>query len=279
LAVIFGLGFTGARVARRLLQRGVPVSAAVRGVERFAEHALSGVELRELNLEDPDSMGLPQRAAVLVTIPPLPEPANSRLHEAILRIAPSRVVYISSTGVYGDRIEVDAGTPAAPNDPRGDARLAEEQWMAAGPWSCLTLRSAAIYGPGRGVHTAIREGRLPRGSGAGVVSRIHVDDLAAIAEAGLFSEIEGAWPVADDAPCSTDEIVDWCCEHLRWNSGDIPEIASHGAIRGRKADGRKIREILGVKLRYPSWKTGIPASIAEEREAEATPAAEQQSTQ
>jgi hypothetical protein len=30
-----------------------------------------------------------------------------------------------------------------------------------------------------------------------------VDDLAAIIHAGLFSGIEGAWPVADDAPCST----------------------------------------------------------------------------
>ena len=79
-----------------------------------------------------------------------------------------------------------------------------------GPWSSLILRSAAIYGTGRGVHAALREGRIPRGAGAGIVSRIHVEDLAAIIEAGLYAELEGAWPVADDAPCSSTEIAAWC---------------------------------------------------------------------
>ena len=35
-------------------------------------------------------------------------------------------------------------------------------------------------------------------------------------------------------------------------------------ISGRKVDGSKIREMLKVELQYPSWKTGIQASLAEE---------------
>lgn len=264
MVLIFGLGFTGARVARRLLRRGVPVIAPVRGIERFADPALAAAQLRELNLDDPDSMELPRHARVLVTIPPLPAPANTKLRESIRGIAPARVVYISSTGVYGGRVEVDSGTPATPNDARGHARLEEERWMTSGPWSSLILRSAAIYGPGRGVHAAIREGKMPRGAGAAIVSRIHVDDLAAIAEAGLFSDIQGAWPVADDAPCSTNEIVSWCRDHLKLQSDSIPEIPAAAPISGRKIDGREIRNLLQVELQYPSWQTGIPASIAEE---------------
>ena len=97
---------------------------------------------------------------------------------------------------------------------------------------------------------------MPRGGGSGVVSRIHVDDLSAIIHAGLFSGIEGAWPVADDDPCSTAEIVAWCLES--------PANKSEIAIPGRRVDGTRIRQKLGIELAYPSWRTGIPASIAEE---------------
>jgi hypothetical protein len=163
---------------------------------------------------------------------------------------------VSSTGVYGDQVDVNEETPAQPHDERGRLRLEEEHWIAAGPWTSLILRAAAIYGPERGVHVALREGRVPRGGGSGIVRRIHVDDLSAIIHAGFFSEIEGAWPVADDDPCSTAEIAAWCCK-TRANNSEI-------AISGRRVDGRRIREKLGVELTYASWRTGIPASLAEE---------------
>ena len=186
MVVILGLGFTGARLARRLLQRGVPVSAPVRGIRRFPELAMAGLQLSELNLDYPETMLLPRNAVVAILIPPLPEPENAALRETIRRIAPACVVYVSSTGVYGDQVDVDENTPAEPNDERGRLRLEEERWIASGPWTSLILRSAAIYGPGRGVHVAVRSGNLPRSAGSGIVSRIHVDDLAAIIEAGIF---------------------------------------------------------------------------------------------
>lgn len=256
MVIIFGLGFTGSRLARRLLRRGIRVWAPVRGIERFAD-------LAEARLSEyPDVTGLPSGACVVITIPPLPEAANTQLHEAILRVAPRRVVYISSTGVYGDKSEIDADSQAAPCDDRGRARLNEEQWIAAGSWTSLILRSAAIYGPGRGVHAALRQGKLPRGIGSGVTSRIHVDDLAAIAEGGIFTDVQGAWPVADDAPCSTDEIVRWCRENLHL---ETPEMPVYMTTPGRRVDGRKIRELLRVSLKYPDWRSGILASFQEEQ--------------
>lgn len=258
MVIVFGLGFTGSRVAWRLLARPVPVCAVVRGGHRFAELARAGVDLAEWNRDNL----LPRRARVVITTPPLAEPDNAALHDLILRIEPARVVYISSTGVYGGCVDVDASTPPQPNDDRGRIRLEEERWMAAGPWSSLILRSAAIYGPGRGVHAAIREGKAPRGAGAGVVSRIHVDDLAAIIEAGIFSDIQGAWPVADDEPCSTDQIIRWCRETLHLSFEWAAETGK--PVAGRRIDGRKIRELLQVNLKYPSWREGIAASLAEE---------------
>lgn len=259
MIIVLGLGFTGQRLAWRLLRRGVSVCAVVRGVDRFRKLADAGLVLSEFGA----APALPKNSVLINLIPPLPEAENAALRRCIQDLAPSRVLYISSTGVYGDQTEVDAKTPARPNDERGRLRLAEEQWVSSGPWTSLILRAAAIYGPGRGVHTAIRQGKVPRGTGSGVVSRIHVEDLAVTIEAGIFSDLEGAWPVADDEPCSTAEITDWL--------GEIREIkriesTSTAITRGRRVDGRKIREQLAIDLIYLSWRTGIPASIKEEEE-------------
>jgi hypothetical protein len=94
-----------------------------------------------------------------------------------------------------------------------------------------------------------------------VVSRIHVDDLAALAEAALLSEAEGSWPVADDLPCASAEIIDWCAGSLgiEKNAG-----AREFNLAGRRVDGSKVRGILGVALAYPTWKEGVPACLAAE---------------
>ena len=268
MVIILGLGFTGRHLAVRLLQRGVTVSAPVRGIQRFPELACAGLQLSELTLTHPEAMLRPRNAILVVLIPPLPGPENSGLRETIRNLAPKRVVYVSSTGVYGAQMEVDWTTPAEPNDDRGRLRLEEENWIASGPSSSLILRSAAIYGPGRGVHVAIREGKLPRGAGSGIVSRIHVEDLAAIVEAGLFAEVSGAWPVADDEPCSTAEIAAWCIKAGFAKPLQLQQVSDYQTvgrpISGRKVNGRRIREILEIELKYPSWQTGIAASVADE---------------
>lgn len=264
VVIIFGLGFTGKKLAHRLLDRKIAVYAAVRGLERFRELADRGLQLVELATIAEARIQLPERPVIVLLIPPLPEPENTRLRALIEHTEPRRVIYISSTSVYGGIPEVNEKTVPGPEDERGRARLDEERWVSSGPWSSLILRSAAIYGPGRGVHAALRAGKIPRGAGAGIISRIHVDDLAAIIEAGIFSNLTGAWPVADDMECATNEIAAWCAMHLK-----LPDFGStliRAAIKGRSVDGTKIRHMLGVELRYPSWQTGIPASLAEEED-------------
>jgi len=238
--IILGLGFTTQRLARRLRARGITIYDAKTAKD------------------------IPPGAILVHSVPPLAEPSNSAIHALITAIQPRRILYISSTGVYGSQTNVGASTPASPNDEKGRARLAEEQWIADPTFSgrsSLILRSAAIYGPGRGVHVRLREGKLPRGAG-GVVSRIHVDDLGSILEAGIDSELEGAWPVADEHPAASEEVVAWCAN--RMGIGLPEDSRQHFPVTGRKVDGRKIRELLGVTLAYPSYHTGIPASLQEE---------------
>ncbi|HEU5020297.1 MAG TPA: hypothetical protein VFT60_00355 [Bryobacteraceae bacterium] len=242
--VILGLGYTAKRLARLLQDSGRPVRAAVG--------------------HPPNPEGLPRSAVLVHSIPPVEEPDQSAIRACICALDPVRIVYISSTGVYGLQTNVDEMTAAAPDNDKGRARLAEEEWLAATGVPTLILRSAAIYGPGRGIHMRLRTGALtglPRGAG-GVVSRIHVEDLAALLAAGVDSDLTGAWPVADDRPAASSEVIRWYAARLGIS---LPEIPGDLAVpqRGRFVDGRKIRELLGVKLKYPSWETGIPASEAE----------------
>jgi nucleoside-diphosphate-sugar epimerase len=266
VTIILGLGFTGAALARRLRDRGEQVVAPVREVLRFRELASQGVQLSEWDFTNPDRMNLPRGQKIAWLIPPVPEPDCSALRRLVEKIEPNRVVYVSSTGVYGNTTEVNESSPPAPVDDRGRCRIDDEQWMAGHSWSTLIFRSAAIYGPGRGVQQAVKEGRLPRGAGSGSVSRIHVDDLAALIDAGLQSTIEGAWPVADEEPCASDEIIRWCEEYLdvkaaRSESTASPSLYRQGSIGGRSVDARRIFELLGMRLQHRSWRTGVRASL------------------
>ena len=134
----------------------------------------------------------------------------------------------------------------------------------------MILRPAAIYGPMRGVHSAMRQGRfrLAR-DGSNFVSRIQVDDLAALAVAALASSAAGAYPVADDEPCTSREIVEFCAQLLGLPlPGSVMESEVSETRRSdRQVNGSAIRRILGVDLKYASYRTGIPAALAAEADA------------
>lgn len=184
--------------------------------------------------------------------------------ELLSLLRPSRVVYLSTTGVYGDAREVDETTRVSPRTQRQRLRVDAETIVQRGPFSSLILRPAAIYGPGRGVHVSMRAGRYRLiGDGTNYVSRIHVDDLAALAEAALLLEATGAYPVADDEPCQALEMARFCAKLLRIEMPpSVPPEATDETLRAnRRVDGRAIRELLGVTLVYPSYRAGVPASL------------------
>lgn len=169
-----------------------------------------------------------------------------------------RVVYLSTTSVYGDARIVNEHTEVKPVSESARARVLTENAVAAGLWESLILRPAAIYGPGRGVHVSMREGRysLP-GDGSNFISRIHVDDLAAIVESGLLSNITGAFPVADARPCTSLEMAQYCASLL----GVAVPGPGDSQRADRQVDGSAILRVLGIQLRYPSYIEGVPACL------------------
>lgn len=259
MVTILGLGFTGRRLAARLLAEGQRVAAVVRDPARFGSLETAGLELYEWG----SAFRIPGKCRIFYSIPPLNSDEDTAVFEELSALLPERVVYVSSTGVYGRALEVDEVSSAEPADDKGHARLAAELRLSGGPWSTLVLRAAAIYGPHRGIHVAIREGRLPRGAGTGVVSRVHVDDLVSLAAVALDSTLEGSWPVADQAPCAGALIAAWLAGT---GGGTDPSDLREFPVSGRRVHGAKIFDLLKVKPRFPTWREGIRACIAEEAE-------------
>jgi nucleoside-diphosphate-sugar epimerase len=271
--LILGCGYTGRRVARTLAAAGHSVWATSRRPEDLD---LPGIIPLRVEALDPASLEaaaktLPTGLAVLHSIPLIqtndgwldPTP---RLLDAMGRRW-RRVVYLSTTGVYGAASYVDEHTPPAPRSQREHLRLTAENTLTNSGLSCLVLRPAAIYGPGRGVHVSIAAGnfRLLE-DGQNFVSRIHVDDLSALGAAGLQSELQGRYPVADEYPCKSIEIAEFCARLL---GKPMPASAARSELgetrrNNRQVDGSAILRLLGHRLRYPTYHVGVPASLAEQ---------------
>lgn len=243
--LILGAGYTGCRTAAILSRQGREVLALHR---------------TDIDFTKPDAPSKLQQLAlsnclVLHSIPSLPNNADATLLSGLHQKA-ARVVYISTTGVYGDAHLVDEDTPINPNHPR----VITETAVARGPWQSLILRPAAIYGPDRGVHISMASGKYTLlGNGSNYISRIHVEDLANLAAHALLSDITGAYPVADLHPCTSREIADYCASkfHLpppvETPISEVPESRRNN----RKVDGRAIFAKLGLTLQYPSYIEGL----------------------
>lgn len=272
--LILGCGFTGRRVAASLAGAGHTVLATSRRPERLA---LPGVRCLRLDLDDPASLAavaaaVPEGVRMLVSIP-LVQNSAGRWSDPTPRLLnalgpkPARVVYLSTTGVYGAQLHVDERSLPAPRNPREMLRVEAERAVLNGNWSSMVLRPAAIYGPHRGVHASMRRGtfRLP-GDGSRFISRIHVDDLAAIASAALLSSHNGAWPVGDEEPCTSLEICHFISDlsGLPMPAPASPDSVSHTLRNNRRVDGRAVVRLLGIRLRYASYRTGIPACLSAE---------------
>jgi nucleoside-diphosphate-sugar epimerase len=255
--VILGAGYTGARVAKLLADAG---------------HQVTSLRSADFDITRPETHAAIGRtvtpgAAVLHSIPVLRTEAGYRATMPVL--APllagraARVVYLSTTGVYGETPVVDSHTAVAPRHPREQLRVDEETAVLdpANGWSGLVLRPAAIYGPDRGIHISMREGKYRLvGDGSNHISRIHVDDLARIAAAALLSSITGAYPVADAEPCAAREIAAYCAQRYGLAMPLSVETLPADDTRrsNRQVNGQAILTALNLKLLYPTYREGLP---------------------
>lgn len=284
--LLAGCGYTGARLARRLMgQR--PVLALVRSAASAAALAAGGIPVRAVDL-DGDGQGgfaVPPDLASVVYLAPPPgggegDPRFQRFLAALGEVRPRVLVYLSTTGVYGDAqgAAVDEATPPAPGDAQGRRRLAAERagaaWCAERGVRWVALRVAGIYGPHRLPLDRLKAGEpvlRPEDSGPG--NRIHVDDLVAACEAALDRPVAGPVNVTDGDARSIGAFLELAARLAglppprRVTRAEARGVISPGMLAfllaSRRVLNRRLREDLGLRLRYPDPEAGLRASLEE----------------
>lgn len=284
--LIVGCGYVGQRLARQLRSEGAAVTGLVRTAESVAALQSQGITPLQVDLDSaailPD---LPARHADLYYFAPPPpdgdgDPRLQRLLAGLTEALPRRIVYISTSGVYGDCAGawIDEDQPVAPATPRGRRRAAAEAALQA--WSDATgvpiviLRVPGIYGPGKLPLERLRKGLpLLQEADSPYTNRIYVDDLIAACRAAMLRGQPGAaYNVSDGAPSN---MTDYFNRIAAVTGLPRPPVVGRDQLdqispgmRGfmeesKRLDTRRMREELGVQLRYPTLEAGLAASLAE----------------
>lgn len=282
---IIGSGDIGRRVAELCRARGLAVGALARSDESAARLAEAGVAVVRGDLDRPESLAaLPVGGAVVhyFAPPATRDEGDSRMGAFTARAPlPRKVVYISTTGVYGDRggDRVDEDTPPAPVTDRARRRLDAEQTLRA--WGrdrnvpVVVLRVAGIYGPGRWPLDRLRRGEpVVRAEECGYTNRIHADDLAAIclaaADRGAADRI---YNVSDGQDSTMTAYFHAVAD--RFGIPRPPELTMAQAREqlspmllsylgeSRRLDNRRLLHELGVTLRYRSLAEGLAAAAVD----------------
>jgi nucleoside-diphosphate-sugar epimerase len=283
--LIFGCGYLGLRVARRWLEQGQTVYAVTRSAQRGAELARAGLQPLVADVTRPETLvALPAAQTVLYAVAHDPRDPHSR-HEVyvdglahVLSALPTmvqRLIFISSTGVYGqgDGDWVNEDTPVSPRREAGREFLAAEELLAQHPLGQRTvvLRAAGLYGPGRVPRQAdIRAGRPLPAPTQGYLNLIHVEDLAEIV---LAAEVRAVPPcmylASDGQPVDRRTYYEYVAQllgapALQWIAPPPDSPAAIRAGSSKRVDSRRLREAWGVRLRYPGYREGLAAILAEE---------------
>jgi nucleoside-diphosphate-sugar epimerase len=278
---IFGLGFSGLEIARLAKAAGWRVAGTCTSEQKAAGLRADGIEAHVFD----GTAVLPAEVMdgashVLCTIAPgtTGDPAL-RTCSRLLRRA-RWLGYLSTTGVYGDQggAWVDEDTPAKPGRPRSLSRLAAERgWQALGLEGGAAVdifRLPGIYGPGRSAIDQVKAGTARRIDKPGqVFSRIHVADIAGTVLRAITGGRAGAvYNVADDLPASTSDVVAFACELLGmpvppvipWEQVEptMSAMARSFYEETRRVKNDRIKNELGVVLRYPTYREGLRAIAA-----------------
>jgi nucleoside-diphosphate-sugar epimerase len=253
--------------------------------ESLRDIAACGALAIPLDLDDPRQTPLLlDGQLVYYSVPPDPHgEQDARVERFLAQIEghPKRLIYLSTTGVYGDHggAEVDEETPATPLSPRARRRVAAEtslrSWADGRQVSWCILRVAGIYGPDRLPLERLRRGEPAIAPAESTpTNRIQVEDLvSACVAAGLAPGADRR--VVNVADGSDDSSTAFLQRVARITGLPAPPLVSRAEAQrtfsasswsflgeSRRVLNRRLREDLGVQLAYEDLDAGIRASLA-----------------
>jgi nucleoside-diphosphate-sugar epimerase len=295
--ILIGCGYLGSRVAKLWRAAGDDVIATSRSGELPLEMLDAGVFPARAEVTEPETLKwLPVAPALtgnsldaLVYSVGYDRSAEADIHNVyadglanVLAAMPSsvkRVIYISTTGVYGAAGGewVDEQTPSDPQRDGGKASLAAEEVLRNHPIgkSSLILRLAGIYGPDRIPYIdKLRAGEPLAVPSEGWLNLIHVDDAAAIVVAAdrwaNESEIThgpAVFCVSDGRPVVRGEYYREVAQLIGTAEPGFakPDADSPAAARARadkRISNRKLVDTIQPSFLYPDYRAGLAAILA-----------------
>ncbi|NCT40179.1 MAG: SDR family oxidoreductase [Alphaproteobacteria bacterium] len=279
----FGYGYSCDYLGHELHAQGWDIAGTTRNVEKRETLKTRGVETHLFDYECPlpDPLyTLKDTTHLVISTPPGDDGDPTFLMHAqdILKLENLQWVgYLSTTGVYGDRDGgwVDETSEIRPNSKRGSRRaLAEEQWLSLVKSHHLPVhifRLAGIYGPGRCALDSIRAGVARRIDKPGhAFSRIHVEDIVQILLASMKHPNPGAaYNVCDDFAAPSHEVIAHACDLLArpippiipFEEADLSPMARSFYADHKRVNNKRIKEELGVDLKYKNYIDGLQACM------------------
>jgi nucleoside-diphosphate-sugar epimerase len=218
--LIVGCGDVGQRIAARHLAAGDAVTGLVRSAASAQTLTARGIMPLQADLDADWLMPLAD-AVYWCAPPPAGGVTDPRIERALaqwpvpLGGRPGRLLYVSTTGVYGDCQGrwIREAEPLKPQTARGFRRLAAElavhTWAASSGGHAVVLRVPGIYGPGRLPVERLKGGAPVLALAESPWSnRIHADDLADAAVLALArGQRRATYHVSDGQPTSISDYL------------------------------------------------------------------------
>lgn len=284
----FGYGYTADYLGHELQSRkdGWTIGGTTRDNDRRSELLSRRIRARIFDQEhpiaDPNTL-FGRFSHLLLSVPPNDDgdPVFNMHGDDIAKLKKLKWVgYLSTTGVYGDRDggAVDETGEVRPSSQRGSRRaLAEQQWMSLYHNHGIPVhifRLSGIYGPGRSALDSVRVGVARRIEKAGhKFNRIQVEDIIQVLMASFTNPNPGAiYNLADDIPAPSHEVIAYACELLGMTpppvipieQADLAPITMSFYKDNKHVLNHKIKQELGVHLKYPDFKLGLEGCLRAE---------------
>jgi len=279
-ALIAGCGDIGLRVADQLIAMRREVTGILRDPQKQTLLRARGAQVLLQDLDQPASVG-DWPLLFWFAPPPAQGVTDARLRAwlAAQQGTIQRLVYISTSGVYGDCQGrwIDEDEPLKPQTPRAqrrvDAELALAEWSAGVGTEVVVLRVPGIYGPGRMPEERLRRGMpVLRPEASPWSNRVHADDLATAAlHAAAYGQAGRAYNVSDGQPTTMADYFSRCAALLGLPLPTQVDLDEARRVftpamwsfmeESKRLRTDRLRSELHFEPRYADLESGLPACL------------------
>ncbi|AFK18435.1 SDR family oxidoreductase [Haloferax mediterranei ATCC 33500] len=286
---ILGCGYVGLELARQLVSDGHDVWGVRRSDAGLDAVSDTGAEAVRADVTDAESLaavpdvdhlvfaassgGRGADAARTIYVDGLRTAID---HFAGRRSSPERLVYTSSTGVYGnhDGAFVDESTPLDPTTDKtrvlAEAERIAREYAGAQGIEGTVARFAGLYGPDRYRLERYLNGPVTEG----YLNMVHRDDAAGAIKYLLETDRarDETVLVVDDEPVSKHEFADWLADECgvprpekrtneeRLAADDLSEVVRRRILTSKRCSNEYLCT-LGYEFSYPTYRAGYRAAI------------------